>query len=324
MRNLLIPLIAVGVCFCMSLTGIADETLMHLGVDAPSAVQGESKYIRLKAERLRFYFSWTETRVEAEFDLENLGKSTESAVVGFPDDALMRAYVKTLTEEEAYQKGITWEYEHYLYLDTAGVKPYRGFTTWVGTPDNAMDTMVYKFEKRDEALRLKSDALSADAEWSGVWTKGEVALWHCTKLKWQPHETITIGHTYTADNGVHGLGISQPFYDYLLATGANWAGTIGRAEVDLYLEGGMRVEDLALGDPPCAGYDDANPQLDSWEVVSPTHLQLVWEDFEPIEDKAYIGILAYTEMELIYRQRVIDGIPTWEEAVEAGIVEPRF
>lgn len=323
MKNLVALLIVLSTCFCASLSN-ADETLMHLGIDAPAPLRGESKYIRLKAERLRFYFSWTETRVEAEFDLENLDDSTESAVVGFPDDALVRAYMKTLTDDEARQKGISWEHEHYLYLDTAGVRPYRDFTTWVGTLDNAMDTMVYKFEKRDEALQLKSDALTPDAEWGGVWTKGEVALWHCAKLKWEPYETITIGHSYTADNGVHGLGISQPFYDYLLATGANWAGTIGRAEVDLYLEGGMRVEDLALGSPPCAGYDDANPKLDGWQVVSPTHLRLVWEDFEPVDDRAYIKILAFTEMELVYRQREINGIPTWEEAVEAGIVEPRF
>ncbi len=305
-------------------TASADETLMNLGMNPPRPVRGESKYIRMKAERLRFYFSWDETRVEAEFELENLSDSGESLMVGFPDDALVRAYMTSLTDEEALEKGISWEYEHYVYLDVAGVKPYRDFTTWVGTPDNVVKGTVYKFEKRDETAILKGEAILPGAEWSDEYAQGEVALWHCTKLTWQARETVTIGHTYTADNGEHGLGYGQPFYDYLLATGGNWAGTIGRAEVDLYLEGGMTFEDLALGDPPCPGCDDANPQLDGWEVVSPTHLRLVWEDFEPVDKKAYIGILARTTMESIYRQREFEGLPTQEEAVEMGIIEPTF
>jgi len=324
MARRLAGLAAMCILAFLCATASADETLMNLGVDPPQPLRRECKYVRMKAERLRFYFSWDETRVEAEFDLENLNDGREMLTVGFPDDALVRAYMETLTNEEALQKGISWEHEHYVYLDTAGVKPYRDFTTWVDAPDNVVEGTVYKFEKRDEARKIESGTLSTEAEWSGVWTKGEVALWHCTKLRWEPHETITIGHTYTADNGWIGVGCGQPYYYYLLATGANWAGTIGRAKVDLYLEGGMTIEDLALGDPPCAGYDDANPQLDGWEVVSPTHLRLVWEDFDPVEKKAYIRILARTTMELVYMQREFEGLPKQEEAVEMGIIEPKF
>jgi|GEM_PF-1982436 len=301
-------------------TASADDSIMNLGVDPPQPLNRECDYIRMKAERLRFYFSWDETRVEAEFDLENLTDGREGLTVGFPDDALVRAYMKSITKEEASKRGIS-DYWDYIYLDTAGVKPYRDFTTWVGTPDNIIKGTVYKFEKGNETAILKSETISPDAEWD-EWPHSEVALWHCTKLRWQPHETITVGHTYTADNGWIGLGGGQPDYFYLLTTGANWAGTIGRAEVDLYLEGGMTIEDLALGDPPCAGDDYANPQLDGWEVVSPTHLRLVWEDFDPVEKKAYIRILARTTMELVYRQREFEGLPTQEEAVEMGLIEP--
>ena len=322
MARRLAGLAAMCILAFLCATASADETLINLGVDPPRPLNRECEYLRMKAERLRFYFSWDETRVEAEFDLENLNDGREMLTVGFPDDALVRAYMKSITNEEASERGIS-AYWDYIYLDTAGVKPYRDFATWVGTPDNVVEGTVYRFEKRNDTAVLKSEAISPDAEWD-VWPDGEVALWHCTKLRWEPHETITIGHTYTADNGGHGLGWWQPYYSYVLATGGNWAGTIGRAEVDLYLEGGMTIEDLALGDPPCAGYDDANPQLDGWEVVSPTHLHLVWEDFDPVEKKAYIRILARTTMELVHRQREFEGLPTQEEAVEMGIIEPKF
>ena len=307
----------------------ADDSIINTRIEPPEPIKGEDSRIRMVEEHLDVYFGARETTVEVVFFLENLTDEPVSLTVGFPDTYLQAKYVSEGGEELS---------RRYRWLDEKfdWYSPIEDFVTWVDMPEIIVKTKVYRLE------RLYGHTDTPDASFEGDWDyyvpnnpddypKNKIALWHAFKLDWEPRQKHIVGHKYRTDHGGINVGFGQAWFIYSLRTGSTWAGTIGRLEVNLYLTDGQVVEDLAL-DEESAGVGDwvRSVDRDEWEVISPTHMRLIWEDFEPIDEKAYIDIKRKPCWNLLTMGRKYKFLPkleelleyfTWDELVKWGFVE---
>lgn len=299
---------AITVTFITSgfASAVADDTVMNALVNPPEPILGEDSRVRMDKEELDVYFSLWETTVDVRFHLRNLTPARVKLKVGFPDTYMQGKYIRELEYGERNSFTNSTLGDVYWWPSSA-----RGFRTWLDTRENTVETQVYRLQKSFAYTDSPYGDFAAD--WKYMSYQGELKLWHTFDVVWEPGETHIVGHTYRVRNGHVSVASGMPFFSYWLGTGSTWAGTIGRLEVNVYLLGGLTADDMAFGE-----YYMEHPE---WEIVSPTHLRLVWKDFEPTGAKADIDVWPKTELELYKAGRKIRGLHYQEHWSEIGVLE---
>jgi hypothetical protein len=307
--------------------GLADDSILNTHIDPPEPIKGEDSRIRMVSERLDLYFGFYETRVEVVFELENLTDQPVILTVGFPDSYLQAKYVaeggNDLSERYGY---IDEKFDYY--------SPLEDFVTWVDEPSNVIQTEVYKLERYYSLTEDPQPGFASEWKYARHYSsvdEDSLKLWHAFKLDWEPRQARVVGHSYRTDHGSVNVGFGQAWLNYYLGTGSTWDGPIGRLEVNLYLTDGQVVEDLALGEESAGvGSWPQNAETQKWAVLSPTHLRLVWKDFEPVDERSYIEIMRKPEATLLRMGRKYEFLPTleellghftWEELDEYGFLD---
>jgi len=105
-------------------------------------------------------------------------------------------------------------------------------------------------------------------------------------------EDVIVERRYSVENGWSVGNIL--FFGYTTATGGVWKGTIGRLQADVSLRDGLTVNDLIwpgakrFGEVVEVNYR-MSPGRSGWQVIDPTHLRMVWNDFEPRTEPNHRG-----------------------------------
>lgn len=271
MRSFLrcLPLLAV---FTMVIPGAsrADDSAMNEGAYGPEprgGTKGDESIIRMESERITVKFGRKTSEVTARFVFRSYKpKEPARQLVGFPDYGA--------ANKEGDRR------------DPKGEAPWRGDLNVSGELQN-MHTFVDGKEVESK-LDYGFVIMDEDAGWKpGTPKDGVLMAWHTMWVDFPPDKDVVIERRYKVDNGEMVGGISM--FEYITATGANWRGTIGQMDVDVTLDG-WTVDDIAwkTGGKKKQIFESGPftvPDKKAWKIVSPTHLQFIWKDFEPRTDK---------------------------------------
>ncbi len=106
----------------------------------------------------------------------------------------------------------------------------------------------------------------------------------------KPGQELVVGHSYDAATG--GNVESQSLFQYQLVTGRNWAGTIGEAVIDVFINDDLADAGLFFGtaDNPDY-YPKTAPGKAELKPVAPGHYRAVWRDFEPEGEQGWIYLV---------------------------------
>lgn len=258
------------VCFAVPLLVRGDDSAMNDGAYGPEprgATKGAESIIRMESERIQVQFGRKFSDVDARFVFRS-GKPDAPArqLVGFPDIGASYA--------EAGRRNPKGDASWYPHDNVTG--PLENLHTFVDGREVQSD-LQYSFVVEDEAVGWKP----------GTPNDGTLMAWHTMWVSFPPDRDVVIERRYRVPNGDMVGGITT--FEYLTVTGAAWRGTIGRMDVDVTLvgwtaddfawkTGGRRPQVFDTG-PWC------EPDKPDWTILSPTHLQLTWLDFEPRTDK---------------------------------------
>lgn len=249
--------------FWLPLLASANDSTVSASIDAPTAVgefQGEESVIRMVSEKIDITFGKSESKVKCRFVFRSTKPDSPAVqLVGFPD---------LLTEQPFDVSSIT--------------------------------SMV---------TRVNGKEIPAKKE-KGFWGNGRGTLgkvpegtpgytpaeFYVVEVSFPPDQDVIIERDYTVENGGSVMGDST--FAYATFTGAVWKDTIGRAEINVTLDG-WTLDDLAFEDGPQKIEPReqgvfSSPNLEDWKVESPTKLSLVWENFEPAVHTTRRGIFLTT------------------------------
>ncbi len=244
----------------------ADDSAMNEGAYGPEpreATTGAESIIRMESERISVKFGRTTSEVKARFVFRSYKpKEPARQLVGFPDTGA--AY------EEAARRDPKGEASWQPHENMAG--PIRDLHTFVDGKE-MVSKLDYGFVQVEDEVGWKPSTPEA----------GELMAWHTMWVEFPPDRDVVIERDYTVDNGSMVGGILM--FQYITATGANWRGTIGQLDADITLDG-WTVNDIAwkTGGKKKQIFKDGpytDPDKQAWKIVSPTHLQFTWKDFEP-------------------------------------------
>jgi hypothetical protein len=284
---------------CLSRPAWANDTSLNANVSPPRQLApDEATSIRMAQEHISLHFGKGRSRVEVEFTFENLADVEAACLAGFPDEDLLARYTysEIAREIDAAEKGSSPPANTYPISDginlTAGEdmnddSVLQDFTAWTRSPDagaerhEPLDTALVRIER----IAYEPAALDhLDHDWSrdDFSEVNQLMFCHTFKLHLAAHQRLVVGHSYSTLNGMNVL--QQRLFSYTLGTGRSWAGTIGQATIDCYLEDGLSVKDLYFGTEGA----QTNPPLKQFSRLSPQHLQVVWTDFEPRDERSYI------------------------------------
>lgn len=290
-------MLAMLICLAgATLHAFANDTTLNVNVDPPRQLGGhEAPPIRMAEEHLTIYFGREECRVLVEFTFVNEADYPVYTWAGFPDEDLLKRWMfYGPVDAQGNAPDYTFGGEA-LWGDYAGSGldhgALRDFTSWTRQANNNQ-SRHYPLETKLVRIERIAYEPAAIASLGGAWTPEESAtlnglmFCHAFPLNLEAHDTMVVGHSYTTLTGSNVE--RQHLFNYTLGTGRSWAGTIGKATIDVHFEDGLTVEDLRFpesGDEPVAA---TSPALGQWEVLSPNIIRLVWEDFEPEGERSYI------------------------------------
>jgi hypothetical protein len=271
---------ALTFVFIVATTAAANDTSLHEGRWGPEPIggtDGPESPVRMVKEELRVEFGKKTTEVEAKFTFRNTQSATPvTQVVGFPDIGA--------AEKEQLRR----DREKDPKADFEGVNstgPLLAMKTFVnGKPLHS--------ELRYGAIALDKNQFPMPyRNQEGETTR--LMAWHALEVTFPPGEDVTVDRHYRVKNGWQIYDVA--FFNYTTATGGVWHGTIGQLTADVYLQEGLTVEDLAWADGALPkvqgkGSEKMSPAArDAWRVISPSHLRLVWKDFEPRTETEHRG-----------------------------------
>jgi hypothetical protein len=245
---------------------MANDTSLHPGRFGPEPLDGNGKEspVRMVAEHLQVAFGYRHTEVHCTFTFRNLQESgAVEQLVGFPDIGAALAEAKRRHGDDN------------ALGETVNTAPMKSLQTRV-------DGQVMKTALQYGPIR-KREGTAGYSVWSRHDAVG-LAAWHTVRVNFPPGKDVKIERIYQIQNAASAAGVA--FFDYTTATGAPWKGTIGRLQADVTLKDGLTAEKLVWpgtkrnGEPLSAELSMA-PALSGWTVLKPTHLRLVWENFEP-------------------------------------------
>ena len=280
----LLPFVAGWLCggllLALPLPARADDSAINDGAYGPEprgATAGEESIIRMESERIEVRFGKETSTVRARFVFRS-GKPDVPArqLVGFPDIGAGQCEA----ERRARAKGES------IPEDGNPVSgPMQDLHTLVDGQEVASE-LQYGYVIEDKAVGWKP----------GTPKNGSLMAWHTMWVSFPPDKDVVIERRYRVSNGSIVGGIVS--FGYVTVTGAAWRGTIGRMDVDVTLDG-WTVRDLAWKaearrSPVFKGLPWCEPDKTQWTVLSPTHLQFSWKDFEPRTDKERRGFSLLT------------------------------
>ncbi len=248
----------------------ADDSAMNEGAYGPEprgGTAGEESIIRMESEQITVKFGRDHSDVVARFVFRSYKpKEPARQLVGFPDYGAANEEVERRDPQN--KKG--WDGN----LNTTG--PLRDLHTLVDGKE-VESKLDYGFVK-----------ISEDAGWTpGTPQDGVLMAWHTMWVEFPPDKDVVVERRYTANNGSMVGGIEM--FEYITATGASWRGTIGQMDVDVTLDG-WTADDIAwkTGGKKKQIFESGpftSPEKKAWKILSPTHLQFTWKNFEPRTDK---------------------------------------
>ena len=264
--------LALALALTSAATGLshADDSAMNEGAYGPEprgGTKGDESIIRMESEQITVKFGRETSEVKARFVFRSYKpKEPARQLVGFPD--IGAAY------KEAARRDPKGEAPWQPHENVAG--PLKDMHTFVDGKE-VESKLDYGFIQTDDDVGWKP----------GTPENGELMAWYTMWVDFPPGKDVVIERDYQVDNGEMVGGISM--FEYITATGANWRGTIGQMDVDVTLDG-WTADDIAwkTGGRKKQIFDTGpftTPEKKAWKIVSPTHLQFTWKDFEPRTDK---------------------------------------
>jgi hypothetical protein len=246
------------------LTGLvwANDTSVNAAGDAPtplSHVAGEESVIRMVSEKIDINFGKEKSRVRCRFVFRSTKPDAPATqLVGFPD-----------------------------FVGETDSGPILSMITRVDGKEIAAKKEKGWFSSAGRATLGKAPETA--------WEPRE-AEFHVVEVLFPPGKDVVIERDYTVANG--GSVMGNQTFSYTTLTGGIWHGTIGKAEINVILNG-WTIADLAFDDgfqiiEPRHQAIFSSPNLETWKVESPTKLSLVWENFEPAVHKSRQGIFLTT------------------------------
>ncbi len=248
---------------------LANDTSLHDGRFGPEPLEGGAESpVRMVAEHLEISFGYRDTEVHCTFTFRNTRQSgVVEELVGFPDVGAALQEMKRRDPDKADVIG-----------ERVNTRPLRDLVTSVNGQRVATE------------LKLGDGSKDAGKRDTTVWSwdrKTRLRAWHTMRVAFPAGEDVRVERRYAVRNGASALGVC--FFNYTTATGAPWHGTIGRLQADVTLRDGITADQLVW--PGTAKLTiDLQPTLGTWparkewQVLDPTHLRLVWRDFEPRTD----------------------------------------
>ena len=237
------------------------------GPEPRGGTAGTESVIRMESERITVKFGRKTSEVTARFVFRSYKpKEPARQLVGFPD------YGAALKEGER--------------RDPKGEASWHGDLNVTG-PLEEMRTFVDGKEVESK-LDYGFVAMTEDEGWkAGTPEDGTLMAWHTMWADFPPDKDVVVERRYKVNNGEMVGGIEM--FEYITATGASWRGTIGQMDVDITLDG-WTADDIAweTGGKKKQIFDGGpytSPGKKDWKILSPTHLQFAWKDFEPRTDK---------------------------------------
>ena len=262
----------------LALPAVADDTALNDGAYGPEPVgggiNGHESVIRMAREHLEIRVGKARADVVARFDFVNtLKDDTAKQLVGFPDTGA--AYAEAARRSKGHAEVFPWEQG-----DVAG--KLEGMQTFVdGQPTASQPS--YGFVKADNSAGGYGWKASHDKD-------AALMAWHAMWVSFPPGKTVVVERRYHTAVGGNVLG--QKLFNYVVATGGVWAGTIGELVADVTLVDGLTTKDLAWTDAHAAR--PSFPARKQWQLRDATHMRLVWRDFEPRTDKRYGYLMVAT------------------------------
>lgn len=245
---------------------LADDSALNNGNNGAVPLdlkEGIESPVSMDKEVLVFKFGFDQTNVAASFYLRNTTEKPVTQWTGFPDEALGAS--KDAARDPA-----------------AGIFPM--------APLNNMKTFV-------NGKMIKSKIRYGRVKYGT--DENVLMAWYVCKLSFAGIGKTLLERRYWAHNGGHSDSVSLRKFVYFVKTGSSWKGPIGNLTLDLYLEDGITVKDLAWEDEYPEGdrystEEKMYPPKDSWQIISENHLRLVWNNFEPRDesdnDKQFITV----------------------------------
>ena len=238
------------------------------GPEPRGGTAGEESIIRMESEQITVKFGRERSEVVARFVFRSYKpKEPARQLVGFPDIGA------------AYKE--------------AGRRNPKGDAPWqpqenMSGPLTDLHTFVDGKEVESKLEYGYARTMEEDGAWRpGTPENGELMAWHTMWVEFASGKDVVVERRYTVNNGAMVGGISM--FEYITVTGAGWRGTIGQMDVDVTLDG-WTVDDIAwkTGGKRKQIFESGpftTPDKKAWKVLSPTHLQFTWKDFEPRTDK---------------------------------------
>jgi hypothetical protein len=261
-----IPLLLLLLASASPLLG--NDTSLHDGRFGPEPLGGAESPVRMVAEHIEVEFGYKVSKVHCTFTFRNTLKDQKvSQLVGFPD--VGAACAEAGRRDSAHADVIS---------ERVNTSELRELRTVV---DGRAVESKLKFGEV-----LPGDDLEGTAVWSFDEKTG-LRAWHTVSIEFPPERDVKVERFYKVQNGASALGVA--FFRYTTRSGAVWNGTIGRLQVDVTLRDGLTSKELMWPGMKVRGEklegDVATlatlPAKKSWEIVDPTHLRLVWTNFEP-------------------------------------------
>jgi len=280
-------------------SALANDTTLNLSVYPPRPIGASDLHVRMKSEHITIHFGREESRVEVEFVFENLADYEATAWVGFPDEDLLNRYLSFIAvdnshEPSAWQFYNMWEDEFGGPAADPAESRIEDFKTWMrlaSEPESSSVELPYSIIRIERTTSFVPDLTDfPNAKWELQMALNGLLVCRAFELTWGPKQSLVVGHSYKTANGANVLG--QVLFQYTLETGGNWRGTIGRADIDLYLEDGWQASDLRFKEKQPQEYEIpfTVPDASEFEQVSDTHLSATWRDFEPQGERGWIYI----------------------------------
>ena len=265
---------AFRVCALMLLIAVsapANDTSLHEGRWGPEPIggpEGPESPVRMVREELRIEFGRKTTGVEAKFTFRNTQTGPPvKQLVGFPD--IGAAEKEQLRRDRESDPKADFEGVNstgpLLRMETfVNGKPYPSKLCYgvIGIDEKSFP-MPWR-DRKGETTRLMA--------------------WHAAEVTFPANKDVTIERHYRVKNGRQIFDIA--FFDYTTATGGVWNGTIGEMTVDVFLQEGLTVSDLAWQDAELPKVQEGGKMMkplrrSAWQEVSANHLRLTWKNFEP-------------------------------------------
>jgi hypothetical protein len=262
----LLPLVLAASCL-FAVAAQADDTELNDGQFGPEpiggGIAGVESVVRMESEHLDLVIGKKISSVIARFVFRNSLQVPAKQLVGFPD-------VGAAQEEADKHQGTR-----------------QGVAAYMGPVAGPLLEVQTRVDGQEVSSPVRFGYVVSDSTGYG-WlastpAKGNVMAWHAMWVTFPPGKPIVIERRYRTATG--GNVLQQHLFDYVVATGGVWKGTIGELVADVTLKDGLTTKDLYWGGIKFVR--ETWPPRKEWKVLTPTHLRLTWRDFEPRDSKHY-------------------------------------